>query len=378
MDYIWITVAVFLVSTAGAATGETNAKFSRFLTDYNKVDHCSRNPCQHGGTCENHHSHTECRCTDAYTGIFCETLKDHCASHPCQHGGTCHNEKSYHLLSGSEYSYRCDCQAGWMGHSCEIVDPCSNNPCQNSGTCHHSFHHPHGYYCACATGYVGDYCETDVSALSDPCRNQPCKNGGECKSTGGSYVCTCTANWSGTRCDKDIDECTMYHICQNSATCLNLPGTFHCTCATGFSGVQCAHGQPTTCSRTCILRSLAFQNSVKSANATTCPNSSSFGSNEALPMQCCQTQTSSTWIKGQHVMTQCNSGTMTPYTTVAIFRSDGSVEPNTAGILTECLSGGAGFSIVRQDCASFPTVIHVNGTAVGQVDNKPDHYSIVL
>src|SRR5436190_5842568 len=54
-------------------------------------DHCSPNPCIHGGTCENGAAGYTCQCAPGYTGTSCETLIDNCASAPCQNGGSCTN-----------------------------------------------------------------------------------------------------------------------------------------------------------------------------------------------------------------------------------------------------------------------------------------------
>lgn len=105
--------------------------------------------------------------------------------------------------------------------------------CQNNATC------MEGNYCNCTTGYIG----ADCSLLSDPCLGveSPCSGHGIC--TGNSfdqtYTCACANGWQGDHCETDVDECLQPGVCLNGATCINAPGNYTCACVPGFRGARC-------------------------------------------------------------------------------------------------------------------------------------------
>jgi len=79
------------------------------------------------------------------------TCQDPCDPNPCQNGGSC--------LDGA-----CTCATGFLGENCETKDPCEPNPCQNGGSCTDGA-------CTCADGFSGENCETEdpVEVLTEAC-----------------------------------------------------------------------------------------------------------------------------------------------------------------------------------------------------------------
>ncbi|XP_072050093.1 uncharacterized protein [Amphiura filiformis] len=76
----------------------------------------------------------------------------------------------------------------------------------------------------------------------NPCVSNPCFNGGTCTGSDGSYVCTCPQQYTGPRCNIEIDFCqTSNIVCQNGGTCLNQGGTFFCQCRLGWKGTFCGN-----------------------------------------------------------------------------------------------------------------------------------------
>jgi hypothetical protein len=109
---------------------------------------------------------------------------DHCSKNPCLNGGTC--QLSNFLKAG----YVCICQDKFTGDNCQcerrsflikffhknflnnflqILDSkaCSGNRCLNGGTC---FSDASGeYMCSCASGWNGTTCENNQSNLLSRC-----------------------------------------------------------------------------------------------------------------------------------------------------------------------------------------------------------------
>lgn len=108
--------------------------------------------------------------------------------------------------------------------------PCSDEPCLNDGTCSTD---GVTFTCACARGFSGDTCDTNI----DECSPNPCKNG-SCTDGIGSFTCTCFDGFSGARCDEETDECSS-NPCQNGGSCVDGPSRYACNCVTGYSGTNC-------------------------------------------------------------------------------------------------------------------------------------------
>ncbi|XP_018592356.1 epidermal growth factor-like protein 7 [Scleropages formosus] len=58
---------------------------------------------------------------------------------------------------------------------------------------------------------------------------QACANGGTCMRPN---HCACPMGWTGTHCQRDVDECSSSHAC--SQLCLNTAGSYQCGCEEGY------------------------------------------------------------------------------------------------------------------------------------------------
>jgi hypothetical protein len=118
------------------------------------------------------------------------------------------------------------------------ISGCKDEPCLNGGTCSDGATPP-SYTCACAPGFAGNNCQTDV----DDCNPNPC-NGGMCTDEVAGFICSnCPAGYTGTSCSTDIDEC-LQNPCLHSGKCANKPGTFSCDCSnTGYIGTTCQYAE---------------------------------------------------------------------------------------------------------------------------------------
>ncbi|KAM8788637.1 basement membrane-specific heparan sulfate proteoglycan core protein isoform 12-T12 [Rhynchonycteris naso] len=81
------------------------------------------------------------------------------------------------------------------------------------------------------------------------CRDQPCQNGGWCQdSESSSYVCTCPAGFTGSRCEHSQALHCHPEACGSDATCVNRPDGrgYTCRCHLGRSGMRCEEGVTVT------------------------------------------------------------------------------------------------------------------------------------
>ena len=82
------------------------------------------------------------------------------------------------------------------------------------------------------------------------CIGNPCLNGGSCIERGSSFVCVCTADYTGPLCGSLIDPCVEGAlICTTGATCVpSLDGVnFGCQCPLGSGGDFCNAGKNYIC-----------------------------------------------------------------------------------------------------------------------------------
>jgi hypothetical protein len=167
---------------------------------------CLSAPCCNGGACEPRpdvdrrslaEASFQCDCGVGFAGSLCELDVMECASGPCLHDGVC--------VEPIPGQYMCQCRRGFSGENCEtevVNTPCDSTPCENGGVCAETTigagsHTIASYKCACQAGYAGMTCNFDLSE----CASEPCSNGGTCtEPTGGSYVCVCTEEWGGDNC----------------------------------------------------------------------------------------------------------------------------------------------------------------------------------
>ncbi|KAH3891584.1 fibropellin-1-like [Dreissena polymorpha] len=147
---------------------------------------CSSNPCQNGGTCNEHVNYYTCTCPVGTTGDHCQDILD-CASFPCKNGGVCIEHVNF---------YTCLCPPGTTGHDCDDILECASTPCLNNGTC---LEHINYYRCQCVPGTTGVNC-VDIPE----CASSPCQNGGTCVEMINQYHCTCPPTHTGPNCEKDL------------------------------------------------------------------------------------------------------------------------------------------------------------------------------
>ena len=80
---------------------------------------------------------------------------------------------------------------------------------------------------ACDVEIYGSVCSSDCNCVADNTQTGTT----ECDTISG--FCLCLPQWTGYRCDIDVDECkTGEHNCAH--VCINMDGGFECECEQGF------------------------------------------------------------------------------------------------------------------------------------------------
>ena len=129
---------------------------------------------------------------DCTQGKTCICLKPVCT---CLNGTP---ESEACTEDGAEHCKTCD--DGFdldENNACVDIDDCASDPCQNGGTCTDKVN---AFSCACASGYEGDTCETDIDecATSPTSPTSPCDANADCANNVGSYTCTCMDGYHGS------------------------------------------------------------------------------------------------------------------------------------------------------------------------------------
>ncbi|XP_076260124.1 cell polarity complex component crumbs [Rhynchophorus ferrugineus] len=267
------------------------------------INECENNQCQNGATCIDLVARYECQCSNGYEGEFCQHDINECDSDPCKHGGICKD------LIGN---FKCECPEGFVGKQCEapLLITCENKPCKEGAMCQtgpneqtgNNFtcfctegmlgalcdtpfckvkHCEAGFcntttsvpYCACQTGFEGQYCEKNIDECLSANGRSPCQNNGQCIDGIARYDCNCTGTgYEGLLCEMDINECEVNTLaCGRAGTCENLPGTYRCTCGnTGKCGFHCALNDPCEHEHPCVHGSCISKCTDKADYVCTC------------------------------------------------------------------------------------------------------------
>ncbi|XP_072014296.1 uncharacterized protein [Amphiura filiformis] len=195
---------------------------------------CFVDPCQ-TARCP---AYPNARCVSNYCGGCNADFYDNgvqlssqqCAVSQCMHQGVQYGEGQ--TRAAGDGCNMCGCiQGNWICTTVPCFDPCSSQPCQNGAECY-----PNGnsYVCRCTAGYTGRNCDTKT----DECASNPCVNG-QCVDGLDSYDCTCNPGWTGTNCDQRGGITCANVRCANGAACRESNTGPVCVCPAGFTGTLC-------------------------------------------------------------------------------------------------------------------------------------------
>ena len=162
------------------------------------------------------------QCDPGFTGPDCQTNINDCLSNPCTPHGEC--------LDGIA-TFICNCDQGFTGELCQIIDYCVGIECNGNGVCVNGIE---SYMCNCSAGFNGSECEFNI----DECLSNPCAPNGECIDGVDSFICNCDPGFTGELCLTNIDDCEGVN-CSGNGECLDGVNSFTCACGPGYSGRIC-------------------------------------------------------------------------------------------------------------------------------------------
>ena len=173
---------------------------------------------------------SDCHQTKEEHNWICER-QDDCHSSPCLNGGTCR--------VGGNGRFRCDCPPGTAGGVCAITDDkCASGPCGNGATCTSL---PNAYRCTCTPQWTGARCQDDVNECAYHQLHSCIRGREKCTNTVGSYECACRDGLTGDTCETIVHDCSSRNPCLNGGQCRTVASGYVCDCRVGYIGRDCQH-----------------------------------------------------------------------------------------------------------------------------------------
>ncbi|CAF3912434.1 unnamed protein product [Adineta steineri] len=271
-----------------------------------ELDECASNPCANNGTCTDLENGFLCHCLPGWNGTLCTEAKNPCQSSPCGSLGKCI------ATNQAQIPYYCQCSDGQNtmfkcadpnpclpnpcgpgeceittnllnGYICRCFDgtiqmtncsvptnPCITMPCGAQGRCLALEAAPKGYMCMCQVDGVSYTTIDTCPTTSSFCTHMTCKNGGICVPFSsdepscsidqiGSTCCQCPPNFTGLRCEQEVDFCSS-NPCKDNGRCLSEKSGYRCQCYEGYIGENCdVHVTSSGCSSNPCTVGICYQ-----------------------------------------------------------------------------------------------------------------------
>ena len=122
---------------------------------------------------------------------------------------------------------------------CAITDDkCASGPCGNGATCTSL---PNAYRCTCTPQWTGARCQDDVNECAYHQLHSCIRGREKCTNTVGSYECACRDGLTGDTCETIVHDCSSRNPCLNGGQCRTVASGYVCDCRVGYIGRDCQH-----------------------------------------------------------------------------------------------------------------------------------------
>ncbi|CAF1029881.1 unnamed protein product [Adineta ricciae] len=185
-----------------------------------------------------------CRCPDGQNTMFRCADSNPCQPNPCGPG-------KCEVTADMQNGYICRCLDGTIElTNCSTPkNPCAILPCGPNGRCISLSAAPKGYMCMCQNDGLSFTTIDTCPKTNSICTRLTCRNGGTCVAYSanepscnpaqiGSVCCQCPPNYTGARCERELDFC-ISNPCKANGRCLSGKSGYHCQCYEGFTGENC-------------------------------------------------------------------------------------------------------------------------------------------
>ncbi|XP_037660586.1 hyaluronan-binding protein 2 isoform X3 [Choloepus didactylus] len=108
-------------------------------------------------------------------------------------------------------------------------------------------------------------------AEDGPCLSSPCEHGGDCLISGDTFTCSCSAPFSGNRCQNVQNKCKNNPCSRGECLITQNPPYYRCACKHPYTGPDCSRVVPVCRPNPCQHGGTCSQHKRRSKFTCTCP-----------------------------------------------------------------------------------------------------------
>ncbi|KAK6969982.1 fibrillin-3, partial [Biomphalaria glabrata] len=233
------------VNNKGSYSCECRTGFSRNKNNIcQDIDECTTSSHNCEQICENTEGKFNCKC---FYGFTLDIDRAHCVKRDvdvCAGSSlNCSDICTIDLVTNTSH---CSCNSGYSlqgTNTCVDINECDYNSLNLCGEKEKCVNSVGGFTCSCSPGFKLDNDKRTCLACGDGKWGLECSNDCAC-STGADRCdpqkgCICKPGFTGTHCEKDLDECTTGLLtCGQGEKCVNTYGSASCQCLDGYTQVS--------------------------------------------------------------------------------------------------------------------------------------------
>ncbi|XP_055860394.1 mucin-4-like [Biomphalaria glabrata] len=233
------------INNKGSYSCECRPGYSRNKNNVCRdIDECATSSHNCEQICENTEGKFNCKC---YYGFTLDTDRANCVKKDvdvCVGSNlNCSDICTVDLVTNTSH---CSCNSGFSlqgSNTCVDINECDYNSLNLCGEKEKCVNSVGGFTCSCSPGFKLDNDQRTCLACGEGKWGLECSNDCAC-STGADRCdpqkgCICKPGFTGTHCEKDLDECTTgLLICGKGEKCVNTYGSASCQCLDGYTQVS--------------------------------------------------------------------------------------------------------------------------------------------